>query len=168
MPNRFRFCPHDGAPLGPPDPGTCPRCGFLGYVNPAPAAGFFVLDAGRVLIARRAVEPYKGMWDIPGGFIEPGESAEAAVVREAQEETGLRVEVVAYLGSAPDVYGDRGAPTLNVFYLVRRAAGEPIAQDDVAELRWFPVDDIPADLAFPHQREAVTRLRDYLRARPAG
>jgi mutator protein MutT len=131
------------------------------YQNPRPCVGCFIHDAGRVLLSRRAVEPARGEWDLVGGFIEPGETAEDAVRREVREETTLRVEPAAYLGSLPDVYGDRDYPTLNLIYLVRRVSGDPKPKDDVAELGWFEIDAIP-DLAFPHQLQAVRLLRHHL------
>jgi NADH pyrophosphatase NudC (nudix superfamily) len=167
--NNYAFCPYDGSPLVMVNPEQdqagrfyCTRCGFVDYANPHPCVAFFVLDVGRVLIGRRAVEPAKEMWDILGGFIDPGESAEAAVLREAKEETNLEVKIVAYLGSVPDTYGNRQSPTLNLVYLVRPESGHVKAQSDVAELQWFTIDTIPTELAFPHQQDAVRMLREYL------
>lgn len=157
----FTFCPFDGTRLTHPGNGSCPVCPFVDYGNPAPAVGFFLLDGERVLLAVRAFEPAKGKLDIPGGFIEAGESAEDAVLREAEEETGLRVSVVEYLGSFADVYGEREMPTLSFIYVVRRESGELQAKDDVAELRWFPLDAIPDELAFAHQPAAVQKLREW-------
>jgi len=157
--NDFLFCPFDGTRL---IGNSCPACRFVDYGNPAPAVGFFLLDGDRVLLAVRAFEPAKGKLDIPGGFIEAGESAEEAVVREAEEETGLRVSVVAYLGSFTDVYGERAMSTLSLIYVVRRESGELQARDDVAALHWFPLDAIPDDLAFAHQPAAVEALREYV------
>lgn len=163
--NDFHFCPFDGTRLTHVGRGRCPVCQFVDYGNPAPAVGFFLLDGHRVLLAVRAFDPAKGKLDIPGGFIEAGESAEEAVVREAEEETSLRVRVVAYLGSFPDVYGERQMPTLSFIYVVQRVSGELQANDDVAELRWFDLDAVPDDLAFAHQRVAVDKLREYLARR---
>jgi ADP-ribose pyrophosphatase YjhB (NUDIX family) len=140
----------------------CARCGFAHYGNPVSCVAFFILNDGRVLLGRRAVEPGRGRWDILGGFVNGNESAEAAVLREALEETNLRVEIIAYLGSIPDVYGARQTPTLNLVYVVRPQAGDLMALSDVAELKWFQVDRIPDELAFAHQREAVAMLREYL------
>src|SRR5262245_52856418 len=95
------FCPRDGTLLGPPsDPkakGECPLCHFAEYDNPRPCVGFFLIDGGRVLLSKRGIEPEKGKWDIPGGYVDRGETAEAAVVREAMEETNLVVEIADYL-----------------------------------------------------------------------
>src|SRR6516162_1006284 len=104
MTHFYSHCPYDGELLCA-DPRlskehlSCPRCGFVDYNNPKPCVAIMIVDQGKLLLARRAVEPAKGMWDIPGGFIDAGESAEQAVVREALEETALQVEVAAFLGS---------------------------------------------------------------------
>ena len=114
-----------------------------------------------------------GKWDIPGGFVDYGkavegairrETAEDAVLREAAEETNLQVEIVAYLGSLPDVYVYKGRqfPTLNLVYLVRKVSGDLRAQSDVIELDWFAIDQIPEDMAFAHQHQAVELLRRHL------
>lgn len=172
LPKKFIFCPYDGSRMKLSNPGLleaglarCTRCDFVDYGNPFPCVEFFVFDAGRVLIGRRAVEPAKGKWDVLGGFIEPGESAEAAVVREAMEETNLQVEIVTYLGSVPDIYGNTQCPTLNLIYLVRPRSANMKAQSDVSELEWFAIDTIPRELAFMHQQEAVAKLREYLSER---
>ena len=101
-----------------------------------------------MLLARRAVEPELGKWDLPGGFLEEGEEPLAGLRRELREETGLEVEPLSFLGAWVDTYGDgEGAiATLNLYWLAR-AAGEPHAADDVAELRWFAADELP-ELAF--------------------
>jgi 8-oxo-dGTP diphosphatase len=108
--------------------------------------------AGRVLLACRGVEPARGKWDVPGGFLEEGENPLDGLRRELREETGLQVEPVRYLGAFMDTYGDdeRAIATLNLMWIVRAGSGEPEAADDVAELRWFARDELPSrpDLAF--------------------
>ena len=82
-------------------------CGSTYYANSAPCVSALVEDDdGRVLLARRAVEPYRGLWDPLGGFLEEGEHPEDALRRELLEETGLRCEPVRFLGVWMDVYGD--------------------------------------------------------------
>jgi ADP-ribose pyrophosphatase YjhB (NUDIX family) len=110
-----------------------------------------------VLLARRGVEPFLGLWDIPGGFVVPGETLEDAVRRELREEAGVEIEVGRLVATVPDVYGDDGDPTINAFFECRLAAGEPRPDDDVAELRWFALRDLPPaeDRAFACVRTAL-------------
>ena len=152
----WRYCPRCAAELDLshlPARVECPRCGFVGHANSAPTAGAVVEDGeGRVLLARRAVEPYLGYWDIPGGYLLEGEHPLDGVRRELREETGLEIEPERFLGVFMDVYGDApGAnATLNLFWSARVLAGKPVPADDVSELRWFREDELPADdeLAF--------------------
>jgi 8-oxo-dGTP diphosphatase len=151
-PPRFRFCPHcsTGYP-GPPDGVRqgCEVCGRSIYHAAKPAACGVLLDpAGRVLLGRRARDPGAGLWDVPGGFMEPGETPEGALVRELLEETGLACTVGRYLGGFPDVYGDDGDPTLNLAFECSFSEGVPRADDDVADLAWFAPDDLPPPAAF--------------------
>lgn len=167
--NRFLYCPYDGSPIDPGDVATgrrprCGRCGFVDYENPRPCVAVLIVGAGRVLLARRAVEPARGAWDVPGGFIDKGETAEEAVVRESREETTLEVRVAGYLGSLTDVYGERGWPTLNLCFLAEVVSGVPAARSDVEELQWFEGDRLPERMAFPHQKQ----LLQWARARLAG
>lgn len=131
------------------------------FRSPRPAVAILITKCTEaVLLARRAVEPAKGMWDIPGGFVEPGESAEQTVVREAREETGLEVRVTGFLGSLPDVYGETTLPTLNLCFTAEVAGGDMRPQSDVESLDWFPVDRPPADMAFKHQHQMLQWLRE--------
>ena len=102
-----------------------------------------------MLLARRAREPDQGKWDLPGGFLEAGEHPLDGLRRELREETGLDVEPLDFVGVWMDVYGEDGAPTLNLYWRCR-ADGEPHAADDIDEVRWFAPDALPPDeqLAF--------------------
>jgi ADP-ribose pyrophosphatase YjhB (NUDIX family) len=114
-----------------------------------------------VLLARRAVEPLKGYWDLPGGFLETGEEPEVGVARELLEEAGLRAQSLDFF----EIFMDRSGEdpdsvyTLNIYYLVDAPDDELDAQDDVAELRWFAPDELPEGLAFPHSRLVLDRWR---------
>jgi NAD+ diphosphatase len=136
----------------------CATCGEPSYLNPSPTAGAILLDeAGRVLLGRRGVEPYRGSWDVPGGFVEPGESLGECLQRELREEAGVEVAVGRFVASAPDTYGTEGAATINAFFECRLLSGDPQPDDDVAELRWFARDELPApeELAFDSVRAAL-------------
>jgi ADP-ribose pyrophosphatase YjhB (NUDIX family) len=121
-------------------------------------------DDGRVLLARRAIDPGAGLWDLPGGFCEPDETPDVAAVRELREEAGVEIELTGFLGHIVDVYGPDDDRTLNAIYVGRITAGEPLPDDDVAELVWVEPDALPpaADVAFANTVEALRRWRATL------
>jgi 8-oxo-dGTP diphosphatase len=162
----FNFCPHCGARLDSKDPfapQTCAQCGRTHYHNSKPCAGALIVRDGRVLLVKRAVEPFKGCWDIPGGFLEAGEHPLDGMLREVREETGLDVRVRELLGVYMDRY-DKGSGdeiyTLNHYYIVEPMAGTLRAADDVDEFRWFALDALPRDseIAFAHARRVLGDL----------
>ena len=115
-------------------------------------------DGGIVLIRRR--NPPLG-WALPGGFVDPGESAAHAARREAKEETSLDVELMELLGVYSDPKRDpRGIYTISSVF-IGRASGRPVGADDAAEARVFPPDAVPDDVAFDHP----TIIADYRRLR---
>jgi 8-oxo-dGTP diphosphatase len=165
----WRHCPRCAAqlvravPEGDDDERLCcPTCGLVLYDNPAPTASALVVDGhGRVLLARRGIQPFLGLWDVPGGFIRPGESGEEAARRELREETGLAIEVCQVLAILPDTYGDDGETTLNIFYLATAAGGDPQPASDVSEVAWFRADGLPEPgrIAFRCVAEALALWR---------
>lgn len=118
-----------------------------------------------VLLVRRGIEPFRGMFAIPGGFILENESLEAAALRELQEETGLREAYLEQLYTFGDPGRDPRCRVVTVAYYALVASHHaPAAGGDASEARWFPVAELPA-LAFDHARivdVALTRLRGKL------
>src|SRR5690606_21488356 len=159
---RWRLCPVCGGGLEQVvnEPGAQPHlhctgeCGGAWYANPKPTANMLAVraDDGRLLLVRRAREPFKGHWDIPGGFVDDGEEASDAALRELREETGLEVRVTGFVGVFGDAYGgDRGDHTCNLFWTgVVDAPDHAAPASDVSELAWFEPDALPGDeeLAF--------------------
>ncbi len=140
----FRFCPNCRTKLTKDiERVHCNSCGFTHYFDVAACASSIPVKNGRILIAVRAVEPYKGTYDLIGGFIKGNESAEKAAIRETYEETGLKVRIEKYLGSYPDTYGKNGKYTLGITFIVKIVSGSPKANDDVAKLKWIDIKDIP-------------------------
>lgn len=153
-----RHCPFCGQPnrklAGQPHR-RCPACGETDWINPAPAIGIAILRSDQVLLSKRARPPKQGEWDLVGGFVDAGETPDQAAVREVFEETGCRLVEARVEGVAAGDYG--GRPTLN-FLAVGHIDGEPRAADDSLELRWWPLDRVPA-IAWPHEADFVQRLR---------
>ncbi len=98
---------------------TCGQCGFVLYLNIAAAAAVIIECQGKILFGLRKHEPGKGMLDLPGGFVDRGESAEAAALREVREETGIELPQIRYLFSLPNTYHYRDIvyDTLDMIYL---------------------------------------------------
>ena len=109
----FTYCPGCGKPAAEFFGGKhylCPECGFDYFQNNAAAAGIILHDDCSILVTERNMEPGKGMLGLPGGFIDPGESAEEGALRECFEETGIQlaVENLDFVASRPNVYTYKG------------------------------------------------------------
>ena len=154
-----RFCTACASPLVQTERHpVCTGCGRTHHRDPKVGVGVVVVQDGRLLLVRRGVEPGKGLWALPAGYVDAGEDPRAAAAREALEETGLRVEV----GRVLDVYpsattgGHRGAS----FFLAFEAelvGGELAAGDDALAAGFHAADDLP-ELAFASTRDAVQRM----------
>lgn len=141
---------------------VCTACGRTHYRNAIPCAGALVQQDGRLLLVKRAIEPYLGCWDIPGGFLELEEHPEAGAVREVREETGLSVEIIDLFGmyTGRYVYDGVGKTCLNVYYSAWVAGGTEEAGDDAADLAWFAPDELPEAIAFEHAREVLAEWKE--------
>ncbi|HOO56145.1 MAG TPA: NUDIX hydrolase [bacterium] len=117
--------------------------------TPFLTADTIILHEGKIVLVERGNEPFKGKWALPGGFVEIGEKVEQAAVREAKEETGLDVELLALLGVYSDPERDPRGHTCSVVYIARSTGGELRADDDAADVKLIDPDDNP-DLAFDH------------------
>lgn len=163
------FCIRCGGPLAErllptedrPRP-VCEACGHVHYLNPRPVAGVIIAGDGAVLLGRRAIQPARGAWTFPGGFVEWGETPEEAAVREAREETGLEVALGPLLG----VYTRRAAGILLLVYTAARFRGTPAPTRETLELAWFRPEEIPWEaLAF---ETTAAALRDWAARGPSG
>lgn len=148
----------------------CPECDFTFYMNTAAAVAGLILDPdGRLLMAVRARDPQKGTLDLPGGFIDPGETAEAALAREIKEELNLDVVRTEYFFSAPNRYLYKGVlyPTLDLAFLCYVDDFAPIRpMDDIADvLRLRPEELDLARIGFDSTRKIISK---YLSERTSG
>jgi len=126
----------------------CPACGRWD-TRPAVVDGILV-EHRKILLIRRGHEPCRGRFALPGGFIDRGETAREAVVREMREETGLDVEVVRFLGFFDDPARDV-RQTIALVFVLRRTGGTLRAGDDAEAFAWADLDDLPP-IAFDHAR----------------
>jgi 8-oxo-dGTP diphosphatase len=126
--------------------------------KPIAAVGIVCFRGDEVLLIRRATPPLQGRWSIPGGRIEWGERAAHAALRELNEETGVRAELVGLIDVVDALLGSAGAPSpsgaarphdvsqhyILIDYAARWLAGEPRPGDDASEAAFFAPDQIPA------------------------
>ena len=145
----YKFCPKCGSPqlnLQNDLSFKCSDCGFHFYINAAAAvAGIVVNEDGKLLLTKRGVEPDYGKLDLPGGFLNPGETAEEALTRELHEELGLKVKTLEYFSSAPNEYIFSGITvfTLDIaFRAVPETTKNLRAMDDILEFRFYSEDEI--------------------------
>lgn len=162
----FLHCPHCAATRsGEVDAirFVCQACGFVYYYNVAVSSAVLILaDNGLGLFIRRARDPAKDKLALPGGFIDRGETAEAAAVREVREEAGVKLASVEFLASFPNLYSYRGVdyPVVDLFFIGRVRAPVASPLDDVTEVIWAaPEAILEPDLAFPSHARA---LKAYL------
>jgi 8-oxo-dGTP diphosphatase len=127
--------------------------------NPKPTVDLVILLAGERVVLVERKNPPPG-WALPGGYVDEGESLEAAAVREAKEETGLAVTLVEQFHAYSDPRRDPRGHTVTTVYLAR-AAGEPSGGDDAARAEAFAWDALPEPLAFDHAA-ILADVRRYL------
>jgi NADH pyrophosphatase NudC (nudix superfamily) len=164
------YCPRCGKPALIPvaaNQFNCPHCRFEHYTGTKCAVASIVTDEhGHVLLLRRTRNPAQGKWTLPGGFIDPGETAEEAARREVVEETRLRAQELRYFFSHPNAYTYQGltAPVCDFFFIATvPEVFSDDSSDEVEELRWFEEKDLPLDhIAFPSVKAA---LEEFLRLR---
>lgn len=133
-------------------------CGFIDYQNAKPTATTLILnDKNELLLGKRVFEPFKGMWGVIGGFLNKDEDPITGARREAKEETGLDIEVKDFITIITGKYQSPKLGlfyTFNVYYSARIKGGKMKADDDVAELRFFPLNKLPK-IAFANDQKAV-------------
>jgi 8-oxo-dGTP diphosphatase len=159
----YRFCPVCGHPLeqrllkeGDPPRLVCTSCGYVLYLDPKVAVGTIIHNGdGGIVLVKRAIQPGLGLWVFPGGYVDRGETPQAAAVREAREECGLDVRLDALV----NVYAYPGRVPIIIVYAATMLGGTLCADDECLEAAVFEQDEVPwTALAFPSTSQA---LKDY-------
>ncbi len=138
----------------------CPKCDYINYRNPIPAAGAIIDNGQGILLVKRKYPPYIGDWCFPAGFMEYGESPQHCCIRELKEETGLDIKLKALF----NVYAGHDDPRTRavlILYLADADSFEPIPGDDALEAEYFQFDKIPSNIAFASHRQAIKEYLDY-------
>jgi len=165
----MNFCTHCGAAVELKTPPgdhlpryVCGKCGAIHYQNPRLVVGCVPEHAGRILICRRAIEPRRGYWTVPAGFMENGETLQQAAARESHEEALAQVEI----GSLLSIVHVLHAHQVHVFFRARLNVPEFAPGPESLEVQLVEAADIPwSDIAFP---STELPLRRYLEVRAAG
>lgn len=167
---KFRYCPVCGSAqfvVNDFKSKRCGDCGFTYYFNAATSViAIITNERGELLVARRAVEPEKGKLGLIGGFVDPGESCEEAILREIEEETGIRVEEPAsqmqILFTIPNTYLYSGLliHSTDCFFHIRIGSETLLRpDDDVAACWWMKIEELRLEeLAFESAREGLRRF----------
>jgi ADP-ribose pyrophosphatase YjhB (NUDIX family) len=165
----MKFCAHCGSPVAlrtPPGDHlarhVCETCGAIHYQNPRLVVGCVPEHEGRILLCKRAIEPRRGYWTVPAGFMENGETLQQAAARESQEEALARVEI----GSLLTIVHVLHAHQVHVFFRAHLPRAEFGAGPESLEVQLVTPEAIPwHDLAFA---STEFTLRRYLEDREAG
>jgi len=155
------FCVNCGAPLITKliegrEHEVCPNDSFVLWHDPKVATAVVVETAGGVVLGRRAIEPGRGLWCLPGGFVNDDEDPAAAAVRECLEEIGARIELTQLIGTY-HVPKTTASSIIGIAYRGRLVDGETMnAGPEMLEVRVFTPDALP-QIAFPSHQEVLAR-----------
>ena len=137
---------------------NCKKCGFIFWNNPKPVVSTLIEKDGKVLMLKRAKEPFKNYWVLPGGFVDYDEEPDEAAVRETKEEIGLNV----YVESVASVYRIGDDPIgvhIDIVYF-GKAEGEPkLDMKDFTECRYFLPNKLPEEIAYKHREVIIDWYR---------
>ncbi len=140
----------------------CAKCGYRKHINPTPCnAAILENTKGEILLVKRKVDPKKGYWDLPGGFVDLNENVEESVRRELKEELGISVPSLKYFDSQHDTYTYDGVifPTLGLIFSGKIANQRLIPTDDISGLKFFKPQDLPYErIAFEGLKQALRKF----------
>ncbi|HAX96198.1 MAG TPA: DNA mismatch repair protein MutT [Prolixibacteraceae bacterium] len=165
----FKYCPRCGSDLFRASGArslTCDSCSLQWYTNSAAAVACLIFNPnGKLLVTRRAIDPDIGKMDLPGGFIDPLESAEDAVRRELKEELNMEVKNMVYLTSKPNEYFFSGITVFTTDLAFRVEAvdlGNLTPHDDISSFEWIdPTEIDPNEIPAPSIRYFIKEIAPH-------
>lgn len=161
----YQYCPLCATKLTQAERGgrvrnVCQRCHFIHYRNPTVGVAVVVLQAGKLLLGRRAQgHSYGGEWCIPCGHVEWDEDVRVAAAREFAEEAGLTVTLDEQIVAIHSNFHNAAQHTVGIWFRGRVVAGTLQAGDDLDQVGYFALDDLPTPLAFPTDLLVIEQLR---------
>lgn len=165
----FRYCPFcaeilvDALRFNAVRP-ACISCGFVQFHDPKVAVIALVHERDKVLLVQRAVDPAKGKWSLPGGYMDAGEMPREALLRELREEVGLSPQIGALIDIFPMVNGD--GDRIGIVLAFRAQAADyteiPFVADDAQDAGWYGPQELPLELAFDSTRDLLQEWKTAL------
>lgn len=138
---------------------ACPDCDFIYFTDPKVGVGVLVTKDDRLLLVRRTMNPERGKWSIPAGFLDRGEDPREVAVREVLEETNLRVAIEELVDIYYNAPTGQGGASVFILYRGRLLGGTLQAGDDADAAAFFELSDLP-EVAFTSTRDIIQRLRE--------
>ena len=162
----YKYCPLCGQELScdfieGKNRKNCPSCGFVDYRNPLPCVSIIGIKKDKIVLIKRGIEPSKGSWAPPSGFMEYGEPPEETALREFYEETSLKAKIIKLLGvysQHTEIYGN----LVIITFLVQITGGKIKAGDDAEEASFFNIDEIPP-MKYKFHKTAIEKTKQWIR-----
>lgn len=165
-PRNYEFCPRCGKSLinkflkqEQTERLVCENCSFIFYMNPVPAVAVILKNNGQIVLVKRKYEPRQGKWSLPAGFMEFGETTEQTAIREAKEETNLDIKLTELFGVLPG-FDDPRVHVVLIVYRGEIVNGQIKPGDDAEEVKFFPLHELPKDIAFTTHQKILELLRN--------
>ena len=140
---------------------TCNSCKRIRFINASPAVTGLILQDNKLLLVKRAEEPSKERWDLPGGFVDLNENFEDGLKREMMEELGVKIKSVKYFNSVIEryLYKDVNEYVLVINFIVKPESYDVVPSDDASDAKYFDLHDaLNQDLAFPTVEQVIKDL----------